>query len=294
MTEQTAPRPKLQLQERVRLAFESVRHNDLAGVTQLQTEGPPLVPLLTNYLSDKDDSVRREAVSLLICVAGPAALPLLVTALTDSTAEIRERAARALYGKYDVPTLVAQPGLENRLLKSVDNPELIAASVLLLAYFPSEESTNALTKLRDLRPVQAVKLHESSTPIPLDLVAKVALARHGSLEDQQAVLQAFASPAVSHAEFLLGALREIDSSTLLREFSKFLDDTREASTLVHSAPNLRPRLCDLAVNALVTRLELTVSFAVSEYRHYEAAERDEVRRLLEQAVPKSPIPEKPR
>lgn len=294
MTEQTAPRPKLQLQERVRLAFESVRDNDLTGVTQLQTEGAPLVLLLTNYLSDKDDAVRREAVSLLSCVAGPAALPLLITALNDSAAEIRERAARALYEKYDVPTLVAEPGLEKSLLQSVNTPEPPAASVLLLAYFPSAESTNALTKLRDLRPVQAIKLHDWSTPIPLDLVAKVALARHGSLEDQQSVIQAFASPAVSHAEFLLAALREIDSSTLLREFSKFLDDTREASTLMHSAPNLRPRLCDLAVNALVKRLELKVSFAIGAYRHYQAVERDEVRRLFEQAVPRSPVPEKPR
>ncbi len=126
MTEQTAPRPKLQLQERVRLAFESVRHNDLAGVTQLQTEGPPLVPLLTNYLSDKDDSVRREAVSLLICVAGPAALPLLVTALTDSTAEIRERAARALYGKYDVPTWSTSPGWRTACCSLSTIPNLLS------------------------------------------------------------------------------------------------------------------------------------------------------------------------
>src|SRR5262245_12488792 len=89
------------LPERVRRAFEAVRQGDLGPVSALQQGGPAVVPLLSPYAQDTSEAVRREAVSLLSVLGGEAALPLLVGALADPSADVRERAALALYGRYD-------------------------------------------------------------------------------------------------------------------------------------------------------------------------------------------------
>jgi HEAT repeat protein len=290
MTEEQRPAEKQETALRVRKAFDAVRTKDLSQVSDLQQRGPAVVPMLAPYLDDKDESVRREAVSLLAGFAGEASLPLLTKALGDSAADVQERAATALYEKYDPATLAEQADLGHALARRVKAGDPPAAAVLLLAYFPTPESEKSLRSLQDGRSAAKVKLFAWSAPVSISLPAKVALARLGSGEAQAALLQAAQKASTAEAEFLLAALREADTSAVLRGLARFLDDKRESTTLVHSAPEIRPRICDLAVNAFVQRLKLPVTFEINKPRRYEAGQIEEVRRAILSAVPERPTP----
>ena len=105
MTEVQSPLDKQKLEAQVRQAFDAVRKSDLSQVSELEKSGAAVVALLGPYLDDAHEAVRREAVALLATVGGDESLELLAKALADRSADVRERAATALYEKYDVATL---------------------------------------------------------------------------------------------------------------------------------------------------------------------------------------------
>lgn len=288
MTEEHRPAEEQDTALRVQKAFDAVRTKDLSQVSDLQQKGPAIVPMLSPYLADKDESVRREAVSLLAGFAGESSLPLLAKALDDPAADIQERAATALYEKYDPATLAELADLGPALARCVKAGDPPAAAVLLLAYFPTPETDKALGALLEAHSAAKVKLFAWSAPVSISLPAKVALARLGAGEAQAALLEAAQKASTAEAEFLLAALREADTSAVLRGLALFLDDQRESATLVHSAPEIRPRICDLAVNAFAQRLELKLGFEIDKLKRYDAEQIDEVRRAVRSAVPDRP------
>ena len=293
MNEQQQHSTQHDLSERVRKAFDAVRRRDLQEVSELHSADKALIPLLAPYLRDQDEDVRREAVSLLSVIAGPDALPELVNALKDTSPEICERAAMALYANYDPSSFTDNKSLGSALAKIISSERVSAAAFLLSAYLPTEEVQAALQVAIKRRPVVEVKLFAFSTPVSALLPIQVAMAHHGSGEAQAALVAATEKASVAEAEFLLAAIREADSSYILRALAKFLDDTRQATTILHSAPNIRLRICDLATNAFVKRLDLKVSFKQSELKQYDPGQIDEVRRLVVQAVPDRPVPDRP-
>ncbi len=291
MTEYQQQSVPQDLAARVRKTFDDVRHRDLSGLSDLQTAGSAIVPFLALFLSDPDEVVRREAVSLLCVVAGKEALPLIILALNDSSAEIRDRAAMGLYERYERSAIADHESLGNALVPLIVMESPSAAALLLSAYFPTEEVEDALRTALKRKEVVDVKLFAHSTPVPFLLPVQVALAHHGSAEAQSALVRTIESASVAEAEFLLDAIHEADSSSVLRAMAKFLADPRQSTTQVHSAPVIQLRVCDLAVNAFIKRLELKVTFKHSVLQKYEVHHVDEVRRLVAKAVPDRPIPE---
>lgn len=292
MNEQQQPSAQNELSERVRKAFDAVRRRDLQDVSELHLAGKALIPLLAPYLRDQDEDVRREAVSLLSVIAGPDALPEMVRALEDPSPEICERAAIALYANYEPSDLTENKSLGPALARIISSESVSAAAFLLSAYFPTEEVQAALQLAMKRRPVVEVKLFAYSTPVSVLLPIQVAMAHHGSGEAQAALVKATENASVADVEFLIASIREADSSYILRALAKFLDDPRPATTILHSAPNIRLRICDLAANAFVKRLDMNVSFKLSELKQYDLGQIDEVRRLVDQSVPDRPVPER--
>src|SRR5262245_57544449 len=144
---------------RIQEAFEAVRAGDLGPVSELQSVREDLAPLLSLYLQDRNEDVRREAISLLALEGGPSALPLLTRALADPNPELQERAALALYEQYDPAQLAAYSPLGEALAASVTADNSSAAAALLLAYFPGPETEQVLRAERDRTPPSAVKLY---------------------------------------------------------------------------------------------------------------------------------------
>jgi hypothetical protein len=273
------------LGERVQRAFEAVRQGDLGPVSALQQEGPAAVPFLSAYVQDASEAVRREAVSLL-SFGGVPALPLLAPALADPSADIRERAAQAMYRRYDPPQVAAHAPAGPALRACAASGDPAAAALLLLAYFPGPETERVLRAEVDRAPPLSTKLYQWSAPVPTALPARVALSRLGDNEARSALWQqAAAETGLAPLVFLLAALREVDEPKILHALKRALDDERETGSGAPVGVEPARRLCDDAVNAFVRRLGLPVSFPLSDARRYSPAEIAEVRRRIDEAIP---------
>lgn len=272
---------KNDLAERVRQAFDAVREGDLGPVSRLQEAGTLLLPFLASYLSDGNEDVRREAISLTTVVGSAAAVPLLARVLTDPVAELRERAALAIYEKFEPRAIATNDALGKALAASVTQGNPSAAAALLLAYVPGSVAEKCLHAERDRMPPAAVRLYSWSAPVDGSLAAQVALAHRGDSAAVQFLSQKLHHAIPAEIEFLLATLREIESPPLLRALAETLNDTRAAATVQHSSRGSARRLCDVAVNAFVQRFALPVGFELSLTLSYTPRQIDEVRRGVE-------------
>jgi hypothetical protein len=266
-------------------AFAEVQQGNLAAMTDVEKMGAAAVPLVANYLANPDEAVRREAVSLLGVVAGKSALAPLTDALVDQAAEIRERAAVALYQRYDPETVVAQQPAAKTFARHMELGEPAASVLLMLGYLPGDETERLLREhIRRARD-ETVKLFPWSDPVPSSLPAQVALARLGDRQAMAELVVASENGAVAELVFLLSVVRDIDAPRVLHAVKKCLDDERETTTGVPSGTQPKRRVCDEAVDAFVARLKLDVSFPLRDSQRYRPEELDEVRRLINQAIP---------
>ena len=128
---------------RVKEAFRNARQGDRSLLDDCRAWGRGRAGLVP-FLEDPDEAIRREVVILLKVVGGDAALPLLVRALTDASADIQERAATLLYERSDPAPIAAMDsaGRGPPRERAAGNPS--AAALLLLAYFPGDETEKVL------------------------------------------------------------------------------------------------------------------------------------------------------
>ena len=271
--------------QRVDRAFQAARAGNMGPVAELHELGEPVVGSLGKYVEDPDPNIRRETVALLRAVGGKAALGLLARALGDPLVEIQERAAMALYERYDPRTLAASAETGASLRKSVTAGNTRAAAVLLLAYFPGPETQQLLGKLRGRPAEEVTKLHEWSPAVPVSLPAAVALSRLGENDARAALLATIEDAGVNVLEFLFEAIREIDSPEVLQALKPALDNQAEVSSGVPSGAAPRRRICDVAVNAFVRRLSLKVDFELLESRRYSEAQIQQVRQQIGGSIP---------
>jgi len=271
--------------QRVEKAFEAARAGNMGPVAELHELGEAVVAPLGKYLEDADPNIRREAVALLRALGGKAALPLLLRALGDPLVEVQERAAMALYERYEPQTLAASSEVGAGLRKSVTAGNTRAAAILLLAYFPGPETQQLLGKLRGRPAEEVTKLHEWSPTVPVSLAATVALSRLGENGARAGLLGQIENAGINVLEFLFEAIREIDSPEVLQALKPALDNQAEVSSGVPSGAAPRRRICDVAVNAFVRRLKLLVDFELSESRRYTDAQIQQVRQQIGASVP---------
>jgi len=118
------------------------------------------------------------------------------------------------------------------------------------------------------------------------LPALVSLSALGDSESRAELLKLIDSGDRSHLMFLLDVLGEVDSPRVLHALKRCLDDETETSAGVPSGATPRRRLCDLAVDAFVDRLRLTVGFERKEHGRYGKDEIGEVKNRVDTSVPK--------
>ena len=279
-------RREQEVAQRVEAAYRAARQGDYGPLAELTAAGAAVVPHIAPYLADRDAAIRRETIVLLGVADGEAALPLLLRALADPVEENRDRAARAVYERYDPARVAAQAGAGQALRAGAAAGSPSAATLLLLGYFPGPETEAVLRAERDRAPAVRTKLFQWSEPVPTALPAAVALSRLGDRPARAALLRAVEGASLGELQFLLAALREIDAPEVLHALKrKTLDDQREtfSDTPVGAEPGRR--LCDDAVDAFVRRLSLATGFALRQAGRYGEAEIAEVRRQIDAALP---------
>ena len=91
---------------------------------------------------------------------------------------------------------------------------------------------------------------------------------------------------VDEAEFIALTLGDIHAAAKLAPLLKLLDDQRTVASGTPSGATPQRRICDLAVDSLVSRFSLQLSFPLRPADRYTGAEIEQVRELATSAVAK--------
>lgn len=270
---------------RVKAAFEAARTGDLQPSAELAQMGKAAGPLVAPYVGDPNEDVRRQAVAVLKTVGGKAALPPLIRALNDAAPDIQEMAAMGIYEGYPPKLVATAAGAGDALRKAARGGTRSPAVPLLLGYFPGAETVMALEELRGRDPQAQVRLRSWSIPVPVSLPVAIALSRLGAGEGRKDLLATIQKNEQGDLEFILEVLRDVDAPEVLHALAGTLDDLRPVDHRVPTGVEPRPRLCDVAAGAFVTRLKLKAGFKVNPAIQYSPAQIDEVRKAIRAAIP---------
>lgn len=273
--------------EQVAKAFAAVKRGDLSQLSSLEKLGSSAVPALAPLVADPDENVRREAVALLAVVGGESAVPPLSRALSDSSTDVAERAALALYERFDPDQVVANSDAAKATLASIAAGRPTAATLLLAGYLPGEATKQSLRRfLEQPGSNYETTLLSGSSPVSARLPAQLALARLGDVEAMRSVAELTERAPVAEWQLLFSAIRDINAPLMLHALKRALDDQRETAAGIPSHAGPKRRVCDEAVNALTNRLKLKTSFPLTTTQRYSPDQLAEVRRLIDEMLPK--------
>ena len=269
----------------VEQAFIAAKAGNFEPSSQLQQLGESIVPLLKPYLSDPDENIRRQAIALLGSINGDAALPLLTAALADPSADLQQRASLILYTQYDPSALAADTAIAQALKQNIENGNESAPAVLLLGYFPGNDTIAVLRKLRESEALTEVF---TWTPaVPVRLAADIALSRLGEQDARVALLDRIEKGDLNELSFLLYSLLDIDSPKVLHALkTATFNDEREITGDMPSGIKPQIRLQDLAVSAFVKYLDMPTDFEIAGDKRYSAAEKQQVEDYINAHLPR--------
>lgn len=271
----------------VNAAFTAARQDNYDLISQLAEQGAQVIPYLKPYLRDDNEMLRLQALALLTASTDPAAIPLLALALHDPSQELRARAALALYEQHDPLQLAERSGVGEALRASVDQGNDAAAALLLIGYFPGESSLKTLQMLNERAGNAQTELASWAPVVPVRLAAAVSLSRLGDQSGRLTLLQTSAEGSLADREFLLSVLREIDAPDVLHALAAgTLGDVSEIGGSAPSGVQPQRRLCDLAVDSFVKRLNLKINFSIDDHRRFTTAEIDAVRQVMTRSLPR--------
>lgn len=271
----------------VNAAFTAARQDNYDLISQLAEQGAQVIPYLKPYLRDDNEMLRLQALALLTASTDPAAIPLLALALRDPSQDLRARAALALYEQHDPLQLAERSGVGEALRASVDQGNDAAAALLLIGYFPGESSLKTLQMLNERAGNAQTELASWAPVVPVRLAAAVSLSRLGDQSGRLTLLQTSAEGSLADREFLLSVLREIDAPDVLHALAAgTLGDVSEIGGSAPSGVQPQRRLCDLAVDSFVKRLNLKINFSIDDHRRFTTAEIDAVRQVMTRSLPR--------
>lgn len=272
------------LRDRVEAAVQAARTGEFSLLSELQDQAAAAVPWLSAYVHDANEDVRSQVAAMLGLSGQRDAIGPLVSLLADSSPDVCRRAGQALYGRFPRAWVASHPEAGRVMAESVMTGNTDAAVLLLLGWFPVPASEAALRATLLRRGDGPTELQAWAPVVPAALPAKVALSRLGDEAARLDLARTAAAGSLPETLFLLSVLGDIDAPETLRALGRALGDLREAPGQTPSGAGPARRVCDVAVDALVERLGLSVEFPRSRYRRYEAAQIDAVRSALNQAL----------
>lgn len=240
-------------------AFEAVKAGDYGPLSALKTPSTAIIPAIARALSDDSEVVRREAVTLLGLTNDPAAAPALSLALMDPVDDVATRAAAALY-RLGQDAIDADASVGERLREAVGKGFAAGGAILMLAHARAKaETISTLQALREKKGDSPAEVFPSSPVVPVALMVDVSLARLGDGAAEDRIVAAIGNGDLTTGEFLLSALREIESIRLIETLATAtLADARPVEGDAPSGAETGVRLADLAATRLVQRFRLPV------------------------------------
>ncbi|MEA3640815.1 MAG: hypothetical protein VBE63_12840 [Lamprobacter sp.] len=199
--------------------------------------------------------------------------------------EIAMQAALNLWNSAAAPVCAAQPDLCSAIRASVAHGNRSAAALLLLGYDTSTAATAALEQAATTDDTEMTRLQPWSEQVPVRLPADVALSRLGDPAARARIFGTIEAGDLASLAFLVAVLRDIDSPEVLQALSRTLNDDREIPVDPTGAPPAVRLLQDVATEAFITRLGLSVSFQQDANGHYSAAQRQEVLAQIKGSIP---------
>lgn len=266
----------------IRSAFMEMQRGNYTPLAELKVTAED-VPLIAEFVRDGNEDEAREAVTLLGKLGGAAACAALVPALSSPSADVRERTARALHSACLHQGTECIPSLGGALRLSVELGNSAAAALLMLGRFKDDENRAFLKRyLSAATPM--VKLNPWSTPVPQGLAASVAGVSAGVAEAHPRLVEGLND--LAQAEFLASVLPDVTDLMALQSLLPVLDNKQTILAGVPSGAQPRRRLCDLAVDAFVTRLGLQPAFSLRGSDRYSDEQIAEVKKLAAGATGK--------
>jgi len=212
----------------------------------------------------------------------PLSAEALSASLKSQDPQEREAATLALYRarKWEWIPSVAE-SLRTNARERPDAPTL-----LVLAHDGGGATLALLRELMTGDSGKLTKLDLDSPAVPLEAAATVALSGLGDADANRALHQLATSDDLAIRRFLLEVIDDLNDPSVLHQLLDYLADERavEGAGVPHGAEPAR-RLADLAADALMGRLNLSVGFARKPTGRYEPAELAEVERRVKESIP---------
>ncbi len=233
------------------------------AVDEAQREGPLALPAIRIYVRSSNYRSRQIALASAARVGGGEAASMLATGLTDENLNVELQAAKELStGQFSSASGAI-------LAQLASNKDHVVKEFLALAagYIPGERS------IATLRPLAEGK-DELATN------ARMALARLGDANARMELTNDLSATLPRTRYNALDQLRYVNDPKFASYAKQLLDDkapARRIGTARH--PKFR-RVCDQAVDTLVSLLSLAPPFSIAPERIYTDAELAQVRRLL--------------
>lgn len=232
--------------------------------------GPAGIPVLIQYLSDPDPSVRLTAVDSLYMVDSPAAIAGFCKALDDGFEPVRSSAVNSLWVRHDasiLPTLY-------RGLKS--NPYFDARSMIPLII-------GLIGERASLSVLQGALNRETNNAIRLNI--SLAMARLGNTMMQEVVAERLGSKEIPEILKAVQDVVYVNDRKVGRRLAPLLSDRRQAYRVGSSAARRDARICDAAINAVSEIYGRPFSFEADRNNVYTDKQLAEVTRFFEKLPP---------
>ena len=234
---------------------QMLRSADSSAVEEAGKLGSAALPVIRHYVRSEDYRIRQLTMRCTGRIGVDQGSDILAAGLLDENINVQNAAANELAKK-------SYPGAATAILKQLsgDADELVKEKLALAAgYLPGSRT------IKVLRPI--AKRHGI-----LAGNARMAMARLHDVDAQQALIAELNGTSARVRYDALEKLIYVNDRAYAPHARRLLDDKTEAVRVgMTEAPRYR-RVCDEAVDALVSLLQLTTGFHVSSDKIYSDAE----------------------
>jgi len=270
-------------------ALEAVRSRDFSLMKPLYGKAQAL-PYLVKYITDEDDFVRTEVVTLAGSVGDEEAVAILTAMTADQKSGIASAAVATLYNNIPLAHVQQYGGLPLRrnLLRYLTKQSSNSAhAILLCSAFPDDQKVvDFLQELRLSAKEAKTNVTMSNPDVPVAYCIDIALAALGSKEKTAAVLESVKTANVHEMIFLCEALPVVNDPHIMHAMIPLLDNKAPAQALhFGSAGKVDRPLCDVVLDALVKKSGVTVPFSTLNRLSYSADELRQAKQLLMKVWP---------
>lgn len=256
--------------ERVKKAFEAARSGNYTLLSDLDGIGEEIIPFVEPYILDKDDLISRESLNIISKFNERKSLPLLAKGLSDQ--RLFGYVSELIYENYKPSQIAGSAQLRAALLKSVETDKVSSAGILLLGNFHGSDIEQSLERIEKTHGGETGRVSGNLPKVSYAIAANLMLLHLQNADAPKKILLLIKDAQPDEMFFILRFLDSINDKLLLRQVKNIaLSDKRtipftQAERVVKMPDGVikyvtfQQRVCDTAVDVLIEKFSLRVSF----------------------------------